>query len=578
MLVFITSVRPGSFTICPGYEKGSFLADNETRRSEDETLRWSDIDFFRVEGSGIGFKINFRYVKGARDPHVRKQISATRTFTIFPLNSDDYHFDLALLMTALAYSCGLFADVGSPAELFAGALANLPKVADVDQQAVFLASNQSQALEQRPMNESQLTPKLQEMCNAVGLMERNTMYSLRRTAITESRRTHGTEHAQDIAFRVRGGGSTYSYNDTAFQDFDIANDRHNLEGFSRTEIRQMFSQAATSRVEAGPAPLTDVGDSGTSLTEKLNLESMRCARTDRSNVETEANLRELKNEAIQLLISMGIDEVFLYNDRDLNDHLVDKATDSEECKSKLNDIRELEKANKTTLRRMQAKFKKDIKQELLDDVEATQNVLDRKAKGTLGRQGTLSAPEIEARGIDRSAGEPTDQQRRAISALSTEATEADRPLDERNLNADNLDESADHTHTEPREWEHLADEITIQQHAGADTTPPTLTGRIAFIKAFIGKKDVETSGLACMQCHYDDTVPNGKKAQRYTLADLDKHLKNDYHSRKSQLLRAFEIDKNESGKVKCPVCNEIELNKRNFATHLEEVHDEQMVF
>jgi hypothetical protein len=45
-----------------------------------------------------------------------------------------------------------------------------------------------------------LNPKLQQLCLAIGLLERNTYYSLRRTAIIEVRRQHGTEHARQIAF------------------------------------------------------------------------------------------------------------------------------------------------------------------------------------------------------------------------------------------------------------------------------------------------------------------------------------------------------------------------------------------
>ena len=579
MLVFITSVRPGSFTTCPGYEQGAFLADGKTQRTQDETLRWSDVDFFRVEGGGIGFKINFQYVKGARNPHTRKPIPGNRIFTILPLNSDDYHFDLALLMTALAYSRGLFANVDSPEQLFAGTLAKVPKIADIDRQAVFLASNQAQTLEDRPLHERKLTPKLQEMCNAVGLLQRNTMYSLRRTAITESRRKHGTEHAQDIAFHARGGTSIYSYDDTAFQDFDIANDRLDLDGLSRQELRQMFSQAATSRMTDLAQPLAEVGDASTSLPDKLNIESMRRAREDELNIENESNLRDLKSKANQLLLSLGIEEVFSSSDRDLFDHLIDKADSSADCKSRLDELRAVEKKNKTDLRRLQVKYKKEIKLELLEDIEQTQTVLDRKQKGSLGRQGTLSGPEMEARGRDDgSTSNATEERRRAIAALSTEVTAADQQLEEDEAAAALADQNADHGRTEPSQWENLPDEVEIQQNAGDATSSATLEGRIAFIKTFAAQKDVETAGLACMQCYYDDTIPYAKKEQKYTLSSLDKHLKGDYHSRKAQLLRAYEIDKDGSGNVDCPLCPDVKLNRRKFMPHFEEFHDDQLAF
>ncbi len=82
--------------------------------------------------------------------------------------------------------------------------------------------------------------------------------------------------------------------------------------------------------------------------------------------------------------------------------------------------------------------------------------------------------------------------------------------------------------------------------------------------------------MTCTQCYYDDTVPSNKKTQTYTMSSLDKHLKQDYHSRESQLLRAFDIDKDGSGKVNCPICHDMTLTRRGFIEHFKDVHDDQM--
>ena len=73
---------------------------------DDEALRWSDLKFFRLpQNKGIAVKLFFRYMKGGRGMFAKPK---TRTFTIMPANGDQYELDLALLLTAMAFSRGLF--------------------------------------------------------------------------------------------------------------------------------------------------------------------------------------------------------------------------------------------------------------------------------------------------------------------------------------------------------------------------------------------------------------------------------------------------------------------------------------
>lgn len=58
---YITSVRRGSFTVCPGFQKGADIEGGIVQPA-DETLRWSDITFVKPEAfAGITVQIAFRF-------------------------------------------------------------------------------------------------------------------------------------------------------------------------------------------------------------------------------------------------------------------------------------------------------------------------------------------------------------------------------------------------------------------------------------------------------------------------------------------------------------------------------------
>jgi menaquinone-dependent protoporphyrinogen IX oxidase len=100
----------------------------------------------------------------------------------------------------------------------------------------------------KPMHIHALNPKLQQLCTGVGLIERNTYYSLRRTAIIEVRRKHGTEQAKDIAFHVASANSLFFYDNVSFGDVDMQQFRlGGPESMSREEVQKYFSQANLAR-------------------------------------------------------------------------------------------------------------------------------------------------------------------------------------------------------------------------------------------------------------------------------------------------------------------------------------------
>lgn len=76
VMSYMTSVRPGSITVAPGYEKGAPLGAEGLVRDEDATLRWKDCRFVQLDGiSGIAVQITFRYLKGHMNPYNRQIVS-----------------------------------------------------------------------------------------------------------------------------------------------------------------------------------------------------------------------------------------------------------------------------------------------------------------------------------------------------------------------------------------------------------------------------------------------------------------------------------------------------------------------
>jgi hypothetical protein len=239
MLIWVTSTRPGSFTVGYGFEAGSLITKDKARE-EDKTLRWKDLEFFRVpseSGGGIGIKGIFRFQKGFRVPYQQKQISAKRRFTILPLNSSRYYLDLALLLTALAFSRGLFLHK-SLDKLFRGDEVNIQQDVSVSKEAVFLACDQAGITPGRTaIRENSLNPKLREACDRTSLLARNTVYSFRRGAVTDQRRKSGTEISQGLASHVMQGKSVYSYDTIGLADMDLANIRAGTKTTDRAHIR-----------------------------------------------------------------------------------------------------------------------------------------------------------------------------------------------------------------------------------------------------------------------------------------------------------------------------------------------------
>ncbi len=128
------------------------------------------------------------------------------------------------------------------------------------------------------MHESALNLRLQEMRDAIGLFQRDTMHSLRRTAILETRRKEGTKLAQELAHHDTGGQSIFACDNESLEDYDLANERLDLDSVSRADLRRMFVQANTARVQEDMAPA--FVESPESLLQHPNAEWKRRAPED----------------------------------------------------------------------------------------------------------------------------------------------------------------------------------------------------------------------------------------------------------------------------------------------------------
>lgn len=579
LLVWITSVRPGSFTVCYGYEQGSRKADGYVR-AEAETLRWEDFEFMRLDpeaGGGICVKVTFRYLKSFRVPHQKKTIEGVRKFSIMPLRSNRYHLDLALQLTALAFSRGLF-EYDSLDDLFAGDERHVSQKKNVSKQPIFLKADQSGELLPEPMHERAINPKLKDICEMVGLLRRNTIYSFRRGAIVDARRRQGTEISQELANHVMGGKSIYSYDNLGLQDLDLANQRYGLETIDRATIRTMLSQAKGVRVDAQALTSlglrTEVSQSGDKGVKTLiEKKSMELARSDEEFMQAEDAVREAYSAAKQHLMSLKVSPDLVVGPIDIRDQLNDRAGSQSECQTALGTINNAEHDRKVTLRRLKLKYSKEYSTQLYQDTKKVQKVA--KSTQRAGGRGVMTVQESSTRGSGASVEDPFSQTVAELEAFDPDAQETDGDPQEDEIDPE---EELDHGRTEPEQWKNLPDDDEIElQFEQGDAPTYTNAGRLNAAKSFIAfaNKSSRNKDLNCIECAIDDTVPYEKKKQLYTLTKLDDHIKSNYHSRESQIMRAFHIAKDDKGRVECPLCRK-RLPAKGFIAHIEEEHNEQI--
>lgn len=132
---------------------------------------------------------------------------------------------------------------------------------------------------------------------------------------------------------------------------------------------------------------------------------------------------------------------------------------------------------------------------------------------------------------------------------------------------------------EPPEWAQFAENVEVNivpSELTEGESPGSHVTRLQFFKSFAeagGEQEIPFKDLTCILCKLDPTVPYSYKTKLYVRTKLDQHLKQDFHTREAQLMRAFHIDKDDHGNAKCPGCD-VEGGARGFIKHLEAEHPE----
>ncbi|KAF2279952.1 uncharacterized protein EI97DRAFT_477460 [Westerdykella ornata] len=571
ILAYITGSRPGSFTVAPGYSKGSKVGYDGVR-PEDETLRWRDIHFRRFEG-GIGATVTFHFLKGQRNPYTRNMLYGSRDFTFIPTTGNRNHLDLASLLLGLAYLRGLFVDPWDM--IWHDDHVYLRKNPDVDEQAVFVAVDVQgrRLLLDTPMKENALNPKLGDMCIDVGLFQRNTMYSLRRAAISETKRRVGSESARELANHRPDGSSLYAYAHRGFADVDITAFRLQEQGLTTEEVAALFRQAVISRF----------GDGDTAAGLKETLE----ARVEEATMSDEA-WRKL-DEAVENVVRCIRDTLPLdargwgMNTGTLKAVLIENSEN--ELLEQLNRaVYERKKGRREIRRRLRRSILESIKQEQHSQLR----VSGSKANATYGKgappksihenhqaaQNNLQAAQAQilenvaqlARDADREEAEDEDGREAQNDGDDSDLLEEDELLAGSRL--------------EPEEWEELPEQVEMELDrddgmAREGTPAERQRALVAGLmnKVALSKAASQTSNLTCFLCQIDLTRTVEEKTRTYTMWKLDAHLKGNTHTRLAQLQRALKAQPGTS--VECFVCNK-KFHRRKVIPHLQRAHPEEL--
>ena len=194
-----------------------------------------------------------------------------REFTLIPTMGSQHTLDPTFHLFTQAYTRGLFKKPLE--ELLHGDELFLETQMNINDQPVLLqASPQTGRLTESAMKESALNVKLKEICRLVGLYKHNTIYSLRRTALTEIKRHYGADTARELAAHVRGSDALSAYVQRGEAEKDITAMRLQEFGMTQTEISKMFSQAMIGKFIAA--------DSDETLIEVLRSRTEDAARSD----------------------------------------------------------------------------------------------------------------------------------------------------------------------------------------------------------------------------------------------------------------------------------------------------------
>ncbi|KAF2710844.1 hypothetical protein K504DRAFT_453891 [Pleomassaria siparia CBS 279.74] len=450
-----------------------------------------------------------------------------------------------MILFGIAYQRGLF--TRSLDDIMNQELSEafLEKNPEVDQQAVFVAANQAGCLDgTKPMLADALNAKLQQLCKGVGLMERNTYYSLRRTAIIEVRRNHGTEAAKDLAFHVASADSLFFYDNAGFGDVDMQQLRlGGPEGMSRAEVQKYFSQANLARWHAMP-------EQKLTFTELLNQRVKSQLPLQWEYGVSELALRKLYEDAPRPAGHWsdtrhrehpnGILSVRL---RPIPDSLVYQGTFVK---------------SETTIQSHTTPTSQEY-QRRNPQIAQSGRGTERKAGQTkkFSQGNSYEAQHVGNTQVTKSG--------QSAEEMSFE-DEGDEDNDEDNNGVDEevLEDQDINSREEPECW------------ANGQSSGTTRQTRRKFLTMWLELDDsvVAQSNLVCPRCQIDPTMDKAAKEKKFILHRLNVHMRSSVHSREEQLKRAVKQDGEDI--VVCPVCNLPRNGVREFMTHIKKFHPEQL--
>ena len=137
VLVYLCGARAGPLPVGIGYEKRADMG-NGFRRSETQTLRWSDCCFCRIEdgsSNALGVKVTRPYIKGYQQEFNRKECN--KVWKICVNAGQRFEFDFAQLSALMTFERGPFINVHTIENLLFGSAVPVVDL-EVKKEAVFV--------------------------------------------------------------------------------------------------------------------------------------------------------------------------------------------------------------------------------------------------------------------------------------------------------------------------------------------------------------------------------------------------------------------------------------------------------
>ncbi|KAF1952905.1 hypothetical protein CC80DRAFT_507653 [Byssothecium circinans] len=154
-----------------------------------------------------------------------------------------------------------------------------------------------------------------------------------------------------------------------------------------------------------------------------------------------------------------------------------------------------------------------------------------------------------------------------------EGLQAGENDDEDGLNVDIIEQADDDSRLEPLQWQHLPQNVVVEQVGDGEVGETSEEVRKSFIRKWTLMDDVPTSGLTCLICAFDNTVTAEYRSRTWTRSKLDRHLVGEFHSRVKEVERVFEAQPGTH--VDCPLCGE-SVKKSLGVKHIRKEHAEQL--